>query len=589
MKFVTQFYTRKIDATGLAVFRIAIGCVLFWEVFQLYSFRHLIFDEIPFISFGNIDFKYGLLLWLAAIVVLIFGLFTRVVTILNYTLSLVFFATIDNFGNHMLNVFMAINFLLMFTSVSQVLSLDSVITRFRNPNSRVNQHTVSVLQYYSFVFMALALVYFISLFDKLLTDYWRNGLVIWKFASVPAEFARMDLSFLLNQEYFIRFLAYFSLLFESVFIFICFKKRYRIWVFSLGVLLHVGILICFPFSPFALGFISVYILLLPVSFWRTAKHHITCRKRVPVFFRAHNLWSKRLMILVISFDVFNCFECIEVDTNEQQAHQLLSKPLFWLHGKENDILTAYQALRFILLRLPLFVPLGLLLFIPFFNRLLYRNTVLSVKLLITSLKPRDNNTDTCTELKSYKIKLIAVFFVGVLLLQGHSILRTKFAKTLNLPTGIVQVHNMARVVLGISQHAVFTYPTEKQHLYSIAITHQRANQELWLPLTKQNGQADYYKKDPIRRKSFFSSYNPDLDSLKLNHYVRDYSAFWSFKNNIDLDSTHFNVYIKKLKIPETWELDVYKKNIMKPWVLLGTITWQDTLFYSQLDYSKRFH
>lgn len=571
----------------MAIFRIVIGTVLFWEILQLYLYRHLIFDTIPFLSFGNIDFKYALLVWLAVIIALILGLFTRVVTILNYALSLVFIATINNFGNHMLNVFMGINFLLMFTDVSRVISVDAIFARLRLPSQQIYATKISVLHYYSFIFMGVALVYFISLFDKLFTDYWRNGLVIWKFLSVPAEFARMDYSILLNNEYLMRFLAYFALVFESVFIFICFKKRYRLLVLSCGLFLHLGILLFFPFTPFSLGFLALYILLVPLSFWSYLKLKLTYKSKTTNVFLVESKWSKPLILLLTSFDVFKYFTFIIVGA-QSVTKLCVTPPLFWLEQNNNKRLVEEKALRYILLRLLVFVPLGLLLYLPCINSYLYRFIKRLVKLIIVSL-----TLTSCTtylqpqkKLNFYKIKLISFFLLFVLFLQIHAVLQTKFAKVVALPKGIVQVHHMARVVFGIGTHGVFTHDTKAQNLYSIAIVYTTFKKDIWLPLTKPNGQADYYKEDPVRRRSFFSSMEIGLDSVQLNTYVRDFTAFWSFNNNVDLDSALFNVSIKKLEIPETWEKDIYKKNIEKSWLPLGQIKWKDTLYTSNLNHLK---
>ena len=62
--------------------------------------------------------------------------------------------------------------------------------------------------------------------------------------------------------------------------------------------------------------------------------------------------------------------------------------------------------------------------------------------------------------------------------------------------------------------------------------------------------------------------------------------FWSGKNKVDLDNAHFNVYIKKLKIPTEWEKNLYQKNRNKPWISLGHIIWQDTLYTSKLKTQK---
>ena len=218
LELIEKLYNKKVDATGLAIFRMSYGCILFYVVLEFLQYRHLIFNEIPYLSFSNIDFKFALVLWLITISFIIIGLFTRIATIINYVLSVVFIATINNFGNHVLVVITSVNFLLMFTSVARVYSIDAVIIKIQSPVNNFRSAKVSVLNYFSLVFVSLGLMYFISVFDKLFVDYWISGMAIWAFLSVPSEFARYDLTFLLNNKLLSQGLTYATLIFELFFI-----------------------------------------------------------------------------------------------------------------------------------------------------------------------------------------------------------------------------------------------------------------------------------------------------------------------------------------------------------------------------------
>ena len=583
-KTIEKLYYKKIDASGLAVFRISIGLVLFWEVLQLFRYRHLIFDKIPYISFTNIDFKYALLLWLLVIACLILGLFTRISAIVNYVLSLVFFATIDNFGNHMLNVLMSINFLLMFTDVSRVLSLDAVIAKLRAKDFNLIETKVSVLHYYSFVFMALGLVYFTSIFDKLFTDYWRNGLAVWKFLSIPVEFAKVDPSFLLNQKVFMQFTCYTTLVFEGVFIFMCFQKRFRLFVFICGVLLHAGILITFPFSPFALGFISLYVLLIPFSFWRFLSSLFYSKKKIQVIININFIWAEQIKVLLQSFDFFKIFECRLVHISSSNFKDINDYTNIFIKAPKSNIIEQRLVMRYIALRIPICMPIVLLTLIPYGDRIIKK----CIKLVCTASYNSPQITKN-RKFNSYKIKIIGLFFLGIIFLQGHALLATKFSRHVGLPTHNKQILHASNSFLGVGTHSVFTYNyvINKTQIYSIGIAKiSNAKGETWLPLTDKGGSHGYYKNDPIRRRALFALNGFELDSTLLNNYVRDYTAFWSFNNHVDLDHASFNVYIKRLQIPDKWEKDVYKKNLDKAWVPLGRVVWKDTIYNTELDHLK---
>ena len=46
---IQKLYDKKVDASGLAIFRISFYTIFLCEVIQIYYFRQLIFDKIPFV------------------------------------------------------------------------------------------------------------------------------------------------------------------------------------------------------------------------------------------------------------------------------------------------------------------------------------------------------------------------------------------------------------------------------------------------------------------------------------------------------------------------------------------------------------
>lgn len=586
IKIIEGLYNKKVDATGLAIFRICIGFVLLWEVYELFRYRHLIFDEIPYISFSIIDYKYALLIWLVVISCIILGLFTRTTTIINYVFSLVFFATIRSYGDHMLNVFMTINFFLIFTSISKVLSFDAIFNKLRVKNSSKISNKVSVLNYYSLVFMVLGLVYFTSIFSKVATDYWMNGLILWKFMSIPTEFARYDFSFLLNHKIIMQVLAYTTLIFEASFIFICFKKWGRRVVLCFGVLFHIGILVALPINTFPFGFLSLYILLVPFSFWRLLKIRLKRPASHTLYivktYRNANLLSR----LIKSIDVFKSFSVIITESYcEKKKFDSLGLN-FWIQSKSRVISDPFKVARYISFKLPFYILLGIIFYIPFLGKEFFKLLKLLIKCLVGDSE--NEYREDSIILRHVKVRAITLFFICLLILQGHQMLDAKLFKKLGMPQNIVRVKKLAKSAIGLSEHSLFTYDYEKNniHLYSIGITYLNKQRELWLPLTKKNGKLGALKIGSIKAKSFYASKTTKLDSVRINEYVRSFTAFWSFKNKVNLDNATFKVYIKRFEIPVEWEKDMYRKNLNKPWVPLGRIIWKDTTYNSELNHLK---
>ena len=90
---IESLYNKEVSASGLALFRVFYGFCLLFEVIQLFYFRHLVFDKIPYFEPSEIDFTVPLLLWILSIICVILGLFTRTSSIINYLFSIVFIST----------------------------------------------------------------------------------------------------------------------------------------------------------------------------------------------------------------------------------------------------------------------------------------------------------------------------------------------------------------------------------------------------------------------------------------------------------------------------------------------------------------
>jgi hypothetical protein len=158
-------YHQEIDATGLAFFRMLFALVLFFEVHQLSSYRHLIFDAVPNLAFSDINLNIAFIIWKGSIVFIFIGLFTRFSSAINYILSLILIGSIGNFEYHVFYAYMGINFVLMFMPVSRVWSLDRLILKLRYSNAKFHYDppkTASVMGYWIPLFIGVGLVYFDS-------------------------------------------------------------------------------------------------------------------------------------------------------------------------------------------------------------------------------------------------------------------------------------------------------------------------------------------------------------------------------------------------------------------------------------------
>jgi hypothetical protein len=249
----------------LAVFRIAYGVVLLVEVCQLFYFRHLVFDEIPYLQPAETAPTYALVAWIGAVCCLILGLFTRAACLVNYILSVVLLSQLTNFDYHCDHIYLGVNLLLMFAPVGDALSLDRLRTQPSGAAHSGRRATVSGFYANAIVFVAAGLVYFDSFFWKCNESMWQDGLGVWLPMSLPQDtwLPPKFINSLANQKTLVHFLSYLTLVFEAVFVFAMWFKSMRLGLVLIGVGLHLGILVAFPIPLFGLTMLALYLLVLP--------------------------------------------------------------------------------------------------------------------------------------------------------------------------------------------------------------------------------------------------------------------------------------------------------------------------------------
>ncbi len=289
IKLLQNFFFKKVSPFGLGVFRAVYSLVLLLEARHLYKFRELYFHDIPY--FGPNYPNNGLLLslWISIIILLIVGYRTFLISIINYIFTLIFISSAVSYEYHMFYTYTGINLLLIFLPVGNAFSIDYLLKKRYLIKAGIfkKSYNVSKLNYFLPVFMGLALVYFDSAYVfKLNSPGWLNGLGIWLPSSLP-QIAISKFQWILNEESLIKFLSYFVFGFELLFIFLFWFKKFRIPILVIGFFLHIGIYISYPIPFFALGCLSIYILVIPISYWQKIRflffrniENITSEKKI---------------------------------------------------------------------------------------------------------------------------------------------------------------------------------------------------------------------------------------------------------------------------------------------------------------------
>lgn len=612
LQFTNRLYNKKVDAAGLGVFRITYCMVLLCEVLQLYYFRHLIFDKVPFIQPAEINVGPALVAWMVTIIFLMLGLFARQAALINYLFSLVFIATIKTYEYHMFYAYMSINFLLIFTNISKVNSLDRLRLKLMYSNSRFNytpSREVSVINYYVLILAGIALVYFDSIFYKFASHNWLTGIGMWLPASLP-QVTHVDASPLLNIKWLALALGYITLAFETVFLFTFFRKKWRVPLLAIGIGLHIGIVIEFPIPWFGLGVITLYLLMVPVNVWWRIKKKLQFSKpRLTFFYDEECPLCTRTKIILSHLDFFGALRFKGVQTHQYKYPQLKNIPSEELLNnvysltRKKKVQAGIDTYRKVFLYLPSLFVLGFLMYLPgiyYLSKLIYKKIA------------KSRITERCTEnncgyipqspptnqdeikifrnitLKDLRVKAIAIAALILILLQINITYNSKLLNDTKTRLGIKQsvmenliqkisypLSVLSRTFWGITAHAVFMDSHFNGYNHILAVEAEtKQGKKIWLPIIDKEGHAGKYAYSFNWVKWTFRVDAPQINQESLKKGIRDFATFWAVKNGYDIHNISFNIFMKRCDIPKHWEYDFLKKQKNRPWEKIGSAGWR---------------
>jgi predicted DCC family thiol-disulfide oxidoreductase YuxK len=613
-------YNRQIDGKGLAIFRIVFSLVLLGEVLHLAYFQHLIFDKIPYLIPGEIQMWPAFLFWIISIVFLVFGLFTRIAAIVNYLLSVVVIGTISSYEYHMFYAYLMINFLFIILPISKTISLDRLLLKLKYSNTRFRYDppgTVSALAYYVTVLFGVGFVYFDSVFFKAGSHLWMNGLGLWLPSSMP-QAVLFDITPLLNFKYLVIGLGYLTLVFEAIFLFTFFRRRWRVPLLLIGIGLHVGILICFPIPFFALGVSGIYLLMVPVGFWdKILKRKTNSKKHIKFFYDGECPICNRTRIVLNHFDSGGRIEFLTIQENASKEPALGNIKMDTLlndvhtvdlHGNVYKGLDAYIRTFNLIWYLK---PLSWIMRIPGIYHLgkeLYKKIALSrtterctddnCGYVVPELPSDDSKVKLLSNLTLKYIKIKMAFFgiAFLVILQVfvtyNSPLLSKLRVKLNLSEMVItkiagkvtkSTMNFSKVFFGITHHAVFMDSHFERYNHSVAIVYQMPNgKQKWLPIFDKGGTPGDYLFGPLWVNWTFRVNSPNINQENLNTGIRDFTAFWAYKNRVSLKKAIFLIKVKKNLVPTVWEYDFLRKQLQNPWLDGGIVKWEDNKFIPEI-------
>jgi predicted DCC family thiol-disulfide oxidoreductase YuxK len=556
--------------------------------------------------------------WMATILFILFGLFTRFAAIINYVLTVVVVGTITSYEYHMFYSYLITNFLLIFLPASRTLSLDRLLVKLKYSNTRFRYNpptTVSALSYQVPVFLGVGLVYFDSLFFKYTSPLWMNGLGLWLPSSMP-QAVLLDVSPLLNFKYLALGLGYLTLAFETIFLFVFWRKKWRLPLLIIGLGLHFGILICYPIPFFALGVSAMYLLMVPVSWWQKVfkrKSHST--NTIKFYYDGECPLCNRTRVALNHFDSSNRIQFLTVQENaasEPALKNIAEETLLTdIHSVDNNgrvrkgldtyisVLNAIWYLKPLswFLRVPGIYHLGKKIYKHVaINRNTERCTEANCGYVVPNLPTGDDKFKILSNLtlRDLKFKGVTIGLAFFVLLQFFTTFNSPLLKITRQKLGIgtkpvvrisekiaYEIEDFSKIFFGITHHGVFMDRHFNGYNHSIAVVYKAPDgKERWLPIFDKNGTPGNYIFGPLWVKWTFRVNGPTIDQEKLAIGIRDFTAFWAHQNNVSLANAVFAIKVKKNREPKVWEYDFLKKELSNPWLDGGTVIWEDEVFKS---------
>lgn len=614
-----RVYDKQVDGTGLAIFRIVFSTVLLAEVLHLFYFRHLIFDVIPFVEVGEIGFTTPLLLWMATLVLLILGLFTGPATLVNYGFCLVFFSSLKTYTYMMTPVYIGMSFLFLFLPLSRRLSLDRLRLKLRYSTTRFYYQpptTVSQLAYYVPIVLGIAFVYLDSTLYKLTSPMWLAGLGMWKTLSLPYE-TQLNGSFILNNEFLVKFLGYLTLVFEFFFLFLFPWRKYRLILMTIGLGLHLGILLLFPFPMFAIGFGGLYLLMVPAGCWRRLFAAQAQPVRLTFFYDADCPLCARTRLLIEQLPGSGsiAFRSVQQFASQTPALQGIPEQALFqdvysvganghVYKGLDTYLQVFRAIGYLrvlywLVRLPGAYHLGWAAYrLVARNRITERCTADTCGYAAPTVPTPDEAVQLLRGLSLRDLKRAgaAAGLVGLVGLQCLASYNTPLVALLRRKSGLdktlvgqglarvaAQVAGPARNLFGITNHPIALDEHFAGYTRLVAVTYTGADGvEHFLPITRPSGQPGAYLYGAVWLKWTYGTVSGRIDQPRLETSIRNFTAFWANKHQVDLTNCRFQVKVKKIAEATTWQPDFLNQQLATGWLDAGTVQWQNQHFTAHL-------
>lgn len=572
---------KRVDPIGLAVFRMVFSLILACELFQLYTYRHIMYDRVPFGDVGELDVRYIFLFWGLTVTALFVGFKTRVSAVLNYIFSVIVFSSAGSFEYHIFYVYVGVGLVAVFLPLSATCSVDDWLARRRWALANTApwpSKGVYAAAYLVPVLVGVGFVYFDSILYKFTSPMWLKGLGMWLPASLPMVIWN-DASAVLDQKGLMLFLGYLVVAFETIFLFTFWHRRFRVPFLALGMFFHLGILIIFPIPWFALATMALYLLMVPVRWWHCLFGGRKREARVRVFYDASEPAIRRIIAALSYFDPRGRVAFLDVtDMNEvpQEFGQNPdgSKGMTAVNGSA-VVGNGPDALCMVLKAMPLTWVIGHLVSWTALKRRLW--SAISGSDVDRASAESPSSMRMPIELGPRGWRWFIAILLGIQLCVSLSSPLTQKTLAVLLGPRIAGYaawpdHKLQEPFVnftGITHHPVFmdTHFQGYEHIMKVEHVHADGTRTL-VPLLDENGMTSDYV-----RGAFWVNYTFRVSGarVQLDHLerVRPYVEQYRRTRLADPDEGHYEIHLKGIQVPTDWERGFLHAQMEKPWRFVG--------------------
>ena len=451
---------------------------------------------------------------------------------------------------------------------------------------------------------------------KLTSPLWLKGLGIWVPASLPFA-THANTSALLNNEMLVKFMGYLSIVFEFLFLFLFPFRRYRAILMVIGIGLHLGILLEFPISLFAIGFGSLYLLMVPVGFWRRLFGATPGQEKLTFYFDAECPLCARTHLVIEHLDLGQIvrFRSVQFYAEQEPALAGLFQDALLddIHSvdRRGRVYSGIDTYAQVFNAIPYLKPISWLIRTP---------GIYHLGKAVYGFVARNRTTERCIEdncgyvapvlppsdeefkiLKGVTFQQLKIGFVGLglvllVLLQCLASCNTLLVRLLRKKSGLESTRagrifghlaglsgEFSRTFFGITNHGVLLDEHFADYTCIVAVTYtDTAGKEQFLLITRKTGQPGPYQYGPLWCKWAFLVVGPQPQQASLEKGIRDYTAFWAGKHGVDLTNCRFQVKVKHIASIHDWQPDFLLEQMEQPWQDAGAVEWKNRVFSTSL-------